>query len=225
LAKEVETEGIVLRSQTTGEDDLLVDFLTPDQGRLRGYARHGRKSRKRFGTVLEPLNILRIRYRDGGKYASLEEAVLERPLNRFRSDLNSAVGAFYLLDLVRETIHERNPDSRLYTLLRDSLIRLNDGFPLREVLRDFEFRFLDFLGYRPHLAACLACGREQEGDGKFFFVFREGGIFCAACLPRGVPFAPYAEESLHEILSRFLEYQIGRPLKSHKFLTGEAFSG
>jgi DNA repair protein RecO (recombination protein O) len=223
-AKEVKTEGIILRVRTWGEDDLLVDFLTPHEGRLAGIARHGRKSRKRFGTVLESLNIVSFRYRDRGVFVSLEEAVLERPLVHLAEDLKRLIGAFCLVDLVRESIPEKNPDPRLYFLLKDSLVSLNDSVPVEKTLREFESRLLDLLGYRPHLQSCLGCGREAEKGRNFCFVFRDGGLYCADCLPGGTSFAPYSEAALHPLLLRFLEYQIGRPLKSHKFLTGSAFS-
>jgi DNA repair protein RecO (recombination protein O) len=215
---EVQTEGIVLRARTYGENDLLVDFLTPREGRLSGMARHGRKSRKRFGTVLESLNIVHLRYRDRGTFVSLEEAVLETPLNRLASNLSRLVAAFYLLDLVRQSIHERNPDPRLYSLLKSSLVALNGEDLLPDILQNFEYSLLNLLGYTPSLKDCLSCGRGWDEKGKFYFVFREGGIYCADCLPRGEPYERFSQESLHKILPRFIEYQLGHPLKSRQIL-------
>ncbi len=45
---------IILHHTDYGEADHLVIFLTPELGRLKGFARAARKSRKRFGAALEP---------------------------------------------------------------------------------------------------------------------------------------------------------------------------
>lgn len=220
MPRDVQTEGIVLRARTYGEDDLLVELLTPEDGRISGIARHGRKSRKRFGTVLEPLNLLRLRYQDRGTMVSLREVVLETPLTHLSEDWDRLMAAFYLVDIVRETVHERSSDSHLYHLLKESLLSLDRGTPVREALQNFEFHFLDSQGYQPHIEACRSCGKKWDESGPFYFVFREGGLYCLECLPPRVDFEPFSKGTLPKILSRFIEYQLGRPLKASRFLRG-----
>jgi DNA repair protein RecO (recombination protein O) len=217
MRKGVESEAIVIRSKMYGEDDLLVEFLTLRDGRIWGKARHGRKSRKRFGTVLEPLNILQLRYRDSGNFVFLEEAALERPLSRLRTGLESLSIGFYFLDLIRELVPQRSPDARAFSLLKESLVHLNDNKSPGEIVSEFEHRLLDLCGYSPHLEACIGCQKKWEPAAKFFFVFREGGIFCADCLPSQVSFELFSREALSEILPKFIEYQLGRPLRSLEF--------
>ena len=48
------SSAIILHHTDYGEADRIVTFLTPDHGRLKGFARAARKSRKRFGAALEP---------------------------------------------------------------------------------------------------------------------------------------------------------------------------
>lgn len=211
--------GIVLRTRTFGEDDVLVEILTPGEGRFHAFARHGRKSRKRFGTVLEPFNLISVQYQEKGGFISLSEAVLEIPLSFLAQDFERLMAAFYLVEVVREFIPERHPDRRLYGLLKESLESLNSGLPPREALETFESSFLDLQGYRPVLRGCLACGKDWRPDETFYFLFREGGIACAGCLPRDAVFVPYSPSSLAPLLSRFLEYQLGHPLRSSRFLS------
>lgn len=221
---EIQAEAIVLRSRTSGEDDLLVEFLTPEGGRLTGIARHGRKSRKRFGTVLEALQIVRLRYQDRGGLVSLREAAMEIPLSRLTDDWGRLMPAFYLVDVIRKSIHERSPDRRLYALLKKSLKDLNEKIPPGRVLLNFEDAFLDLSGYGPSLEKCLRCGKPWQEEQSFYFVFQEGGIFCRDCLPAGAAHERYSPKSFALILPRFIEYQIGRPLQSRKFLTPAPFS-
>lgn len=230
--KECASDAVVLRARTIGENDLWVDFLTPDHGRLHGIARHGRKSRRRFGTVLESMNLVRLRYRWSSAGAeglvSLEEAVLLLPIHYLETDGPRLVAAFYLVDLVRQFIPERSPDPKAYFLLKESLEALDRDRqrPVPDIVLHFEYRLLELSGYSPHLGKCLSCGRPRSREEKFYFVYREGGIFCADCLtsaPGG--FDVLSRESLSSILGRFMEYQLGRPIKSRKLLTDAAFCG
>ena len=214
----------MLRSRTIGEDDLLVEFLTPQYGRVHGIARHGRKSHKRFGPVLEPLNIVRLSYRDGGGLVSLREAVLADPLIRLENDLERLAEGLYFIDLIRQWAPERNPDPRLYILLKESLQALSDGAAVLKLVARFEYRLLDLAGLKPNLEGCSDCGRPHEA-GTFYFVFTDGGIFCGNCLPVGKAHEEWTPPREPEILRRFIEFQLGKPLRSRKLLTEGSLSG
>lgn len=223
----MESEALVLRSKTSGENDLWVDFLTPALGRLHGIARHGRKSHKRFGTVLESMNWVRVRGRDAGGWVSLEEAALVKPWLRLDAHLPLLMAAFHAIELVRQLVPERSPDARVFDLLAGCLADLDRATPdgAAATVARFEFRILEASGYAPNLRACLSCGRPRTKEGRFFFVFREGGVYCAGCLPLGTPFEPLSRAAWPAILAQFVEYQLGKPLKTRKLLTDKAFCG
>jgi DNA repair protein RecO (recombination protein O) len=226
--RDLDTEAIVLSARTVGENDVRVDLLTPGFGRLHAVARHGRKSHKRFGTVLETFNWVKVRGRDGGGWAALNEAVLARPWLQLDAHLSRLTAAFHVVELVRQLVPERNPDAKVFHLLAESLSAI-DRSPPREVLSPvarFEYRLLEASGIGPNLTSCLSCGRARaREEGGFFFVYKEGGLFCASCLPPGLTFDPFSREQASRILSLFVEYQLGRPLKTRKFLSDPAFCG
>lgn len=210
------SEAIILRAKTSGEDDLWVDFLTPDQGRLHGIARHGRKSKKRFGTVLETGNLVTLRYRDAGQMVSLNEAVMIRPWRHIDTDWERLTTLFHLVELIRQLIPERNPEEKTYQLLRQTIEHLEaPTVSTTELILRFEYRLLQLCGYRPELKKCLEC---DVVEGQFHFVYAEGGIYCASCLPGGKSSDPWIRENYSYIFSRFIEYQLGHPLRTHRFL-------
>jgi DNA repair protein RecO (recombination protein O) len=209
----------------------LVDLLTPGMGRLHGVARHGRKSHKRFGTVLECFNRVRVRGKDNGGFVSLEEAVLFHPWRRLDTDLRLLTAGFHVIELVRQLVPERNPDVRVFELLVECLEAI-DKVPSQGVLTPvarFEYRLLDVCGYGPNLRECFSCRRvrskDAPADAGFFFVYKEGGLFCADCLPPGLAFEPFSRDAAPKILSLFIEYQLGHSLKTRKFLSDPAFCG
>ena len=72
------SSAIILRHIDYGEADRIVTALTPDHGRLKGFARGARHSRKRFGAALEPFAEVRLHWsaRPGGELVSVREAEL-----------------------------------------------------------------------------------------------------------------------------------------------------
>ncbi len=226
--REVTTEAIVLKSQTIQEDDLWVDLLTPDEGRLWSVARHGRKSRKRFNTVLEASNHVVVRFRDKGGAVFLEEARLQDCPKGFpESDLSAWLASFFVIDLVREFVPERNRDPQVFSLVRETLgelpfLRRTERLAL---LESFEKDFLSLCGYGVNFEQCATCENPVSSELRFYFVYRAGAVFCERCMRGQGESVPFSPDRLVQIIPRFLEYQLSRPLKSRKVLTGlEVFS-
>src|SRR5947209_14425176 len=56
------SEALVLRTYPLKEADLVVSFLTRDQGKLRGVAKRARRPKSPFGAGLERLSHVRMAY-------------------------------------------------------------------------------------------------------------------------------------------------------------------
>lgn len=230
--REVVTEAIILKAQTVQENDIWVDILTPDEGRLWGVARHGRKSRKRFNTVLEVGNHLNIRFRDKGGVVFLEEAHMMPSSEGYpESDLPALLMTFFIIDLVREFVPERNSDLKLYHLIQETLQSLLlKNSQSREsrlmALEFFEKEFLKLCGYEVNFDHCGACQKPVlESTGGFYFVYRQGALFCRDCIAGQGDAVAFDPQKLVQLIPRFLEYQLARPLRSRKVLTSlEVFS-
>src|SRR5210317_1853456 len=95
------SQAIILHHTDYGEADRIVTFLTPDHGRLKGFARAARKSRKRFGAALEPFAEVQIHWtaRGSGDLVSLRDAELVDLHSRLRRDLETLSLASYGCEL------------------------------------------------------------------------------------------------------------------------------
>lgn len=218
-SKEVVTEAIVLRAETFGENDILVDFLTREGGRLRGIARHGRKSRRRFGTVLDALNLLTIRYKELDVFVSLEEASLVPGVRDTLRTLPHLATGFFIVDLVRSFILERHRDVALYRLVREFLLRIYRSTTLKRDLFLFEESFLKQIGYELSLRCCSVCATPWETTSAYFFSYARGFLYCPSCRPSEGLIESVEKKELPFFLARFFEYQLGHSLKSFKLLT------
>jgi len=56
------SEAIVLQTYPFKESDLVVSFLTRDQGKLRGIAKRARRPKSGFGSCLERLSQVKMAY-------------------------------------------------------------------------------------------------------------------------------------------------------------------
>jgi DNA repair protein RecO (recombination protein O) len=64
--------------------------------------------------------------------------------------------------------------------LTETLSRLASNADVWLVLRFYEMRLLDQLGFRPQLFECVNCGRAIQPEDQFFS-FSAGGVICPRC--------------------------------------------
>src|SRR5919106_2901727 len=96
------TEAIVLHTYPARERDKMVVFLTPDHGKVKGFAYGARGIKSRFGAALEPLAKVRVGYawKEGEETVRIESAELVRSLFPAQQKLVSSVAATYIAETV-----------------------------------------------------------------------------------------------------------------------------
>jgi DNA repair protein RecO (recombination protein O) len=99
---------------------------------------------------------------------------------RLREDLERFAEAAYTLELLDRSTVDREVNKSLYHLLADTLTRLDAGLNPASVMRHFELRLVELVGYRPELFRCVGCGREIRPEDQFFSP-GEGGVLCPHC--------------------------------------------
>ena len=188
---ERQTPAIVLTVRDYGEADLLVTFITPEQGRLTGIAKHGKKSRRRFAYCLEPLSrvVFYFSSRPGRDLEFLQKGELVRAFPSLRRDLPRLGAAAVLAEVTGLLSGPPEAIGEIFATLEEALNLLDQGLPPDSLLPAFLLRLLTLGGYGPRLGQCLKCG--QEPAPPLFFSIPQGGILCGACRagsPR--PFTP-----------------------------------
>ena len=89
------SEALVLRTYPLKEADLVVSFLTRDQGKLRGVAKRARRPKSSFGAGLERLSHVRMAYfqRETRELVNLDSCELIRSQFDLVSDYRAERGA------------------------------------------------------------------------------------------------------------------------------------
>ncbi len=176
-------QAFVLSNSDYGESDRIVSLFTLEHGRLKGFARGARNSRKRFGPALEPFARINIQLNHKDGLSSLRSADVITLYSGIRSGLGAIAHGLYACELVECLTPEGHPLPRLYRLLASYLERLDAGHIDESDRRMFEINLLNILGYRPSLDGCSRCGSDFGERGAL--VQPEGELLCRFCAATG----------------------------------------
>ena len=121
-----ESEAFVLRTYPYREADLIVSFVSRDQGKLRGVARRARRPKNLFGSGLERLAHVRLFYfqRQNRDLVRLDRSELLEPPLFLRADYASGVALDYIAEVCDRLLPEQEPNDaffRLVTLVLDQI--------------------------------------------------------------------------------------------------------
>ena len=131
----------VLHSRAYRESSALVDFLTP-QGRLRAVLRG---ARGKAGTLARPFVPLEVEFRGRGELknvARLEAAGIANLLGG-----EALFSGLYLNELLIRLLPAEDPHPIVFEHYAMTVLALAQGRALEPLLRAFEWRLLDELGY------------------------------------------------------------------------------
>jgi DNA repair protein RecO (recombination protein O) len=142
----------VLHSRPYKETGALVDLFTPD-GRLRAVLRG---ARSRNGGLARPFTPLELELRGRGELKSVQR--LESAGVPLLLTGQALYSGLYLNELLMRLLPVEDPHPALHQDYALSLAALAAGRPLEPILRAFEWRLLDELGYG------FALDRDADGQ-------------------------------------------------------------
>ena len=238
---------IVMRIKEFGESDLIVTFFTHDRGRLKGVAKGGRKSQRRFANCLDIFCLANLEYelKRKGDLHYLHSCKLIHAFPGLRSDFTSLSLASYMIELVEVLFPLGVTDEDMFELLKNAFFALNEGGQT-DILRIlFEAKAMALGGYKIDLDRCCGCGRPYTGEGRAVFKRSRGGIACLKCenetklspglgpdtvktlrviqstpwgRPEGTELIDEMVREIKPVIKLHMEYRIGRRLRTAAYL-------
>lgn len=174
-------DAVILRHSDYGEADRLLTLFTRQIGKTRAIAKGARKIASRKAGHIEPFTYARLQLAKGRDMLILTQADTVEAYQPLREDLILTGHASYVLELLdRFTYQDETENSGLFRLLTETLARLASKADPWLVIRYYEMRLLDHLGFRPQLFECANCRREILPEDQFFS-FSAGGVICPHC--------------------------------------------
>lgn len=170
-------EAVVLRHSDWGEADRLLGLYTREAGKLRAVAKGARKLRSRKAGHLEPFTRVELLLAHGREFWIVTQAETVDAYLPLREDLVMTGYAAYVLELLDRFTFEEGENRETYALLVDTLGRLSSGADPFTVLRYYEIRLLDQLGFRPQFFRCAQGSEEIRPEDQYFSALA-GGVLC-----------------------------------------------
>jgi DNA repair protein RecO (recombination protein O) len=195
------SEAIVLRTYPFKEADLVVSFLTRDQGKLRGVAKRARRPKSLFGSGLERLSHVRMAYfqRESHELVNLDSCELIRSQFDLASDYQASIALDFFAEATDLLLPSGEASEKFFRLLvavleslrtpavnpgdRSGVVGDRSGNVWRAVTY-FSLWAVRLSGWLPELHVCLSCGSTLDEPGsteRAFFSRGRYGLICGDC--------------------------------------------
>jgi len=193
------TEGILLRSALYSETSCIVNWLTPDFGRVATIIKGAFRPRGGFVGQFDSFYTCELLFyhRFGGEVHIAREVTALKTRDAFRRDWRATACASYLTDLVARASHPEAPHPEAYRSLDELLDDLAAHGASPTLIFWFELRLLHALGLAPQLTRCFKCRREiAAAERGVKFQASHGGLLCGACGVTAGDALPMAPDTL-----------------------------
>jgi len=182
-----ETEAIILKTFPLGEADRLVSFFGRTSGRLRGVAAGARRIKNRYGSTLEVLSHVQLRYveRETRDLVRIQECELLESFHRAQSDYSLSTGLALISEIAERTLPAQEVGEPMFRLLLLAAREVERRGSWELPLAYFSFWTVKLGGYLPPLDRCAGCGNVL-GEHAGFHFGQSDGLSCESCRKPGM---------------------------------------
>lgn len=201
------THGLILRIRPLTETSLIVQWLTPDLGRLATVAKGARRSKSPFRGKLDLFFSADFSFQRSrrSELHNLREVVLRETNEALRKEMSALQQASYAATLIEQMTETETPLPELFALMWGFLNHLSARPPESMTVFAFEIKFLDELGLKPDFDGThLSPGAKQ--------ILQKLGELDWPQLTRLKLSEPQRNE-ISRFLNDFLASQLGKPPK------------
>lgn len=145
--------GIILRTRPLTETSLIVNWLTPDAGRISTVAKGARRTKSPYRGKLDLFYEADFSFQRSrrSELHTLREVVLRETNAALRTELGYLQQASYCSTLIEQTTETQTPLPEIYELFRGFIHTLPKQPPKPRTVFAFEFKLLEILGLAPDI--------------------------------------------------------------------------
>lgn len=171
-------EGIILTETNYSESSKILNVLTSDRGVIGIMSKGCRNVKSKLRGVSRKLiyGTFHVYYKENG-LSTLISVDLINSFSKTMMDLERISFSLYLLDLSYQVV-KQNDDNEIFELLKDTLLKIEEGLNPFVLTNILELKLLDYLGVRPGIDACSICGSDK---GIVTLSSDSGGYVCRNC--------------------------------------------
>ena len=237
--------GLVLSKRDLRETSIIVDFYTKEFGNINGILKGIRTEPEKFASNLELFSLNEIIfYRK--THSSLHLVSQADKIDNFtgiRQNIDRATIAAFMMELINSVMPLEDKNEEVFNLALASLKELETNYNPEKIATIFKIKMLNLSGFKPHFDSCVSCMDRIMGQSKFSLTL--GGLLCPRCMVKdhasrsifrgtiatvlhieknslaaslNLGMNPQIKKELDIILNSFLNFHLGKELKSQKLL-------
>lgn len=155
-------EGIVISETNYSESSKILNVLTKEHGLIGIMSKGCRSMKSKLRGVSRKLlyGTFHIYYKPNGLSTLIGVDVISS-FSETLTDLERISYASYILDLTHQVL-KQNEEEEIFDLLKDTLIKIDEGLNPIALTNILEVKLLDFLGVSPALDGCAHCGSDKQ---------------------------------------------------------------
>ena len=171
-------KGIIVSERSYSETSKIINVLTEEDGIIGLIAKgaKGLKSTLRNVTTKLTYGLFNIRYKEKGLSTLISVDIID-PLKQIKKDITMISYASFIADLSEQVVKHSN-NQNVFSLLSNSLLKINEGFDPMVISNILELKYLDFLGVMPIIDECSICGNKKA---IVTLSVDKGGYVCKNC--------------------------------------------
>ena len=176
--KIIEVEGIVLTTTNYSESSKILNVLTKEYGVIGIMAKGCRKPKSKLRSVSNKLvyGKFNIYYKENALSTLISVDLINSYPNILKSLTNISYASL-IIDLINQVSKENN-DNSLFTLTKNALDKINEGYNPLVITNILELKCLEYLGVMPNLDECALCGSKKD---IVTIDASRGGYICRNC--------------------------------------------
>ena len=238
-------ECLVLNKRDFRETSIIVDFYTRQFGKISGLLKGIRTQPDKFASNLEPFSLNEIIFyrKTHSSLHLVSQADKRDNFTRIRQSIEKTTLACFMMELVASLMQLEDKNEEIFDLAFCSLKELETNYNPEKITTIFKIKILALSGFKPHFDSCVSCTDKIMGQSKFSLSF--GGLLCPRCMPKdpssraifrgtvatilhiernefraslNLGMNPQIKKELDLILNAFLNFHLGKELKSQKLL-------
>lgn len=171
-------EGIILSETNYSESSKILNVLTDKHGLIGVISKGCRNMKSKLRGVSRKLiyGTLHVYYKENGLSTLIGVDVINS-FSKTMMDLEKISYASFILDLTYQVVKQTESEE-IFDLLKNSLIKLEEGIPPLPLTNIVELKLLDYLGVAPNVDSCCHCGSTK---GIVTLSSEDGGYICKDC--------------------------------------------
>ena len=174
-----EVEGIILSETNYSESSKILNIITKEHKTIGVISKGCRNLKSKLRSVSRKLiyGKFHIYYKEKGLSTLISVDVINSFNNRL-TNLTNLSYASYIIDLITQ-VSKQNDDNELFDLIKNTLLKIEEGYNPDILTSILELKLLDSLGVKPIIDCCAVCGSEKNIvtlDSNL------GGYICANCV-------------------------------------------